>query len=128
MKNETDPTTLVIARKAVIYSYSTLLGLFTVDSLMTLLAGAPGLVVLTLWLIRTVPLLIFLPGLKRKTPRAAAWLCFVILLYFTHAVTVAFVPGELLYGVVYALICTALFSALIAWIRLMRKHHGMTLQ
>lgn len=128
MKNETDPTTLVIARKAVIYSYSTLLGLFTVDSLMTLLAGAPGLVVLTLWLIRTVPLLIFLPGLKRKTPRTAAWLCFVVLLYFTHAVTVAFVPGELLYGVIYALICTALFSALIAWIRLMRKHHGMTLQ
>jgi len=128
MKGTSDPITLAVARKAVMYSYFSLLGLFTVDSIVALLAGAPVLVVVILWLVRILPLLIFLPGMKRQTPRTAAWLCFIVLLYFTHAVTTAFVPGELLYGVTYALICTVLFSALITWIRLMRKYHGISLQ
>ncbi len=126
MPNE--PRSLRGARLAVVYSYTALLGLFTVDTLMSLLAGAPVLVAAILWLVRVVPLLIFLPGIRRQAPRAAAWLCFVLLLYFTHAVSLAFVPGEQLYGVVYTLLCTVLFSALVIWIRLMRKYHGITLQ
>lgn len=123
-----DPASLRGARLAVVSSYFALLGLFTVDALMSLLAGAPVLVAAILWLVRVIPLLIFLPGIRKQAPRAAAWLCFVLLLYFTHAVTTAFVPGELLYGLVYTLLCTALFTALVIWIRLMRKYHGITLQ
>jgi len=123
-----DPASLRGARLAVVSSYFALLGLFTVDALMSLLAGAPALVAAILWLVRVIPLLIFLPGIRKQAPRAAAWLCFVLLLYFTHAVTTAFVPGELLYGLVYTLLCTALFTALVIWIRLMRKYHGITLQ
>ncbi len=125
---ETRPFAVYVARRAVLYSYGSLLGLFTMDAVVKLAAGAPVAVALVLWLVASAPLLLFLPGLRSQSPRAAAWLSFAILLYFIHAVTVAFVPGQALYGSVYALLCAALFSALVYWIRVMRKHYHITLQ
>ncbi len=47
---------------------------------------------LKLWLIQSLPLAIFIPGLlqpqsRYRSWRTYSWLCFVVLLYFTHAVT-----------------------------------------
>ena len=74
-----------------------------------------------------LPLLIFLPGLRRNTLRSYAWLSFVVLMYFTHAVVTAFVPGELFYGLIYSTLCVGLFCALLMYIRMAKKHLGLTL-
>lgn len=50
---------------------------------------------LTIWLIRIVPLLFFVPGLMRNNLRSLTWLCFVCLLYFMMAVTEAMSPLRL---------------------------------
>ncbi len=39
-----------------------------------------------IWALRTLPLLVFLPGLIRDRVRTHIWLCFVILLYFLTVV------------------------------------------
>jgi uncharacterized membrane protein len=124
----TSPASVRIAWRAVLLSYAAILALFTVDGVLTWMRGAPVAVAFVLWALRIIPLAIFLPGLLRRSPRVAAWLSFAILLYFIHAVMTAFVPGEAMYGTVYALLCTALFTAIVLWIRLMRKHHHITLQ
>lgn len=41
---------------------------------------------ITLWLVQSVPLLIFVPGLYRQRFRSYSWVCFVILPYFTWSV------------------------------------------
>jgi len=38
---------------------------------------------LALWIIQCVPLLIFIPGLRKHYYRTYSWLCFVLLFYFT---------------------------------------------
>ncbi len=44
----------------------------------------------SLWLAQCLPLLMFLPGILRTSSdrgwRTYSWLCFVVLVYFTHAV------------------------------------------
>ncbi|MBB3047396.1 putative membrane protein [Litorivivens lipolytica] len=50
---------------------------------------------LTIWLVRIVPLLVFVPGMLKRNPRSLAWLCFVILMYFMIAVTEAMSPLRL---------------------------------
>ncbi|MEX1196300.1 MAG: DUF2069 domain-containing protein [Pseudohongiellaceae bacterium] len=126
--DKSTPLSVVIAWRAVLLSYGAILALFTVDGVMTWMRGAPVAVAFVLWALRVIPLAIFLPGLRRRSPRVAAWLSFAILLYFIHAVTTAFVPGEALYGTVYALLCAAVFTSVVVWIRLMRKHYQITLQ
>jgi uncharacterized membrane protein len=72
---------LSIARALVLATYSGLLLMFT---LLTLFKAEPNW---PLWIVQVVPLLIFAPGLKRGYHRTYSWLCFVVLLYFTWAVT-----------------------------------------
>ena len=49
------------------------------------------------WLVKLVPLLMFLPGMLRDSLRSFIWLCFVSLLYFIALVERVFaVPGGLL--------------------------------
>lgn len=126
--NTTEPNEVRWTWRAVLISYWGLLGLFTIDGVMTWLRGAPVSVALVLWALRIIPLSIFIPGLRRRSPRVAAWLSFAILLYFIHAVMTAFVPGELLYGVIYALLCSAVFTSIVLWIRAMRRHYQISLQ
>lgn len=122
------PPVVKQARMAAMVSYFGIMGLFTGDALVTLFQGAPLGVVIFLWLFRILPLLIFLPGLRKDNLRAHAWLCFVILLYFFHAVVTAFVPGELFYGVIYSVLCTAVFVSSVTYIRVARKYLGLNLQ
>lgn len=121
------PAVVTQSRKAVLAFYFGMLGLFTADAILTLFRGAPLGVAVFLWLFRLLPLLIFLPGLRRNTLRTYAWLSFVVLMYFTHAVVTAFVPGELFYGLIYSFLCIGLFCALLVYIRMAKKHLGMTL-
>lgn len=112
---------------AVMVCYFGMIGLFTVKAVHNLIRGMPITLAIFFWLFSVLPLLIFLPGLRQHNVRTHAWLSFVILLYFAHAVSVAFTAGSLLYGLVFCLLCTALFCALIFHIRTARKHLGLSL-
>ena len=46
----------------------------------------PGGPIATIWVIQLVPLLLVLPGLLQRRPRAFIWLCFILLVYFIRAV------------------------------------------
>mgnify|MGYP000628015196 CR=1 FL=1 len=69
-----------IARAISIASYTALLVLFVYYNL----TSERGSV--TLWVVQSLPLLIFVPGLVLQRYRTYSWLCFVVLLYFTHSV------------------------------------------
>lgn len=121
------PAVVTQSRKAVLAFYFGILGLFTADAILTLFRGAPLGVAIFLWLFRLLPFLIFLPGLRRNNLRTYAWLSFVVLMFFTHAVVTAFVPGELFYGLIYSFLCVGLFCALLMYIRMAKKHLGLVL-
>lgn len=78
-----------IARWVALAGYLLLLLGLTLSTLVWPSRGRDPNVVI--WLIVTVPLLIFLPGLWRARPRTHAWLCFVTLLYFLMAVPNVFI-------------------------------------
>jgi len=48
---------------------------------------------LVVWLVQAIGLLWFLPGLRRGNASSAAWLGYVLMLYFVFAVLSAFAPG-----------------------------------
>ncbi|WP_320818920.1 DUF2069 domain-containing protein [Thalassolituus sp.] len=50
------------------------------------------------WSLRSLPLLLFIPGLLKKSHKAASWLAYVIMLYFVFAITVLFTQGTELWG------------------------------
>ena len=83
------------------------------------LSMTTGLAVTTfvIWLIQSLPLVLFLPGLHRYRIRSYAWLSFVVLMYFVHGVLTAFTPGRLLTGLAEVFFCCLLFVALIVYIR-----------
>lgn len=112
---------------AVMISYFGMIGLFTGKAASNLMRGAPLSVAIFLWLFSVLPLLIFLPGLRQNKVRTHAWLSFVVLLYFAQAVSVAFTSGSLVYGLLFCLLCTALFCTLIVHIRQARKYLGLSL-
>ena len=84
----------------------------------------PGFTLATpvIWLIQTLPLLIFLKGLLQNNLRTYAWMCFVVLLYFTHGVLLAFDPPRRWLGVTEVLLCVIMFVAMILYIRKYREH------
>ncbi|WP_211825760.1 DUF2069 domain-containing protein [Kistimonas asteriae] len=71
---------------------------------------------LLIWLARIGPLLIFIPGVRCKWPRSFAWLCFVVLFYFTSAVVDAFL-GEDISGWIQTTLCVTLFISSMFYIR-----------
>lgn len=84
-------------------------------ALQTLIAPSggrqPNVVV---WLVLSLPLLIFLPGLWRGGIRSFAWLSFVSMLYFAQAVTAIFAGPRFmnvleLSASVALFVCTLLF-------------------
>ncbi len=46
------------------------------------------------WLLRVVPLLLFMPSVLRGSLRAVIWLCFVLLFYFISAVELLFAQPD----------------------------------
>lgn len=121
------PASVNQARQASLMFYFGLLGLFTGKAVVNVISGLPLSVAIFLWLVAILPLSIFIPGLRKNDLRTHAWLCFLILMYFLHAVTVAFTSGTLFYGLLYTLICTGLFCASVTYIKLAKKHLGLKL-
>ena len=89
LKAPTDPqalkTRLRATKAATLSCYTVLLILF---SLPTVFSVPPQ--PLTIWLLKTAPLLVFWPWLRKDRPRAYLGICFVALLYFIAAVESVF--------------------------------------
>lgn len=70
-----------------------------------------------IWLGTLLPLLAFLPGMRRDSLRSFIWLCFVTLLYFIALVERAFAtPGQLLPWLGLAAV-TILFGSAMFYVR-----------
>lgn len=67
---------------------------------------APNIVV---WFVLSLPLLIFIPGLRRHSINSLTWLSFVSLLYFAQSVTSLFVPWWRWLDVVHLVLTVTLF-------------------
>ena len=92
------------------FSYCLLLAQQLVDAWAQ---GAPWIV----WLVKLLPLLIFLPGMLNDNLRSFIWLCFVCLLYFIVLVQRLFVvPGDSL-AVVGTMAVVSLFIAAMLYVR-----------
>ncbi len=70
-----------------------------------------------IWLLYTLPLLGFAPAVLKGTPRPHAWLCFVLLLYFTGAVLTAIQPKLAIYGWIECGLIATLFTSAMMFAR-----------
>lgn len=118
-----EPAIIAQSHRAVIYTYVALLVIFTLYGLWQMINGGNVVAIIVLWIIKTVPLVIFVPGLLARKLRTYAWLSFVSLLYFVQSVQTAFVEDTRLYGIVITLLIAALFCALVVYIRSYRGHY-----
>lgn len=112
------------SRQLVIASYALLLVLLVWNGL----AMEAGTNPLTPILIRTLPLILFLPSIVGKRPRGHAWLSFVSLLYFVQGVMLATLPGQGVLGVAESLVALALFTGCMFYARFrsrqLKAEHG----
>ena len=67
--------------------------------------------------IQMVPLLLVAPGMFAGSPRAHAWTCFIVNLYFVQGVLAAFDPSRMVYGWLQAIISLTLFIAAMLYTR-----------
>lgn len=121
MSSASLPAKIANFRLGVLASFYALVGFFFISTPMMLSALSFG--TLSIALLQTLPLLIFAPGLQSTRLRTYGWMSFVVLLYFTHGVLVAFRPGQLTQGLIEVLLCVALFTFLILFIRQYREHY-----
>lgn len=121
MESNALPADIARTHRLVLANFYALLVYFALYTVLSL--PEPSLAMPVIWLLQTGPLLIFLPGLLRQRPRIYAWLSFVILLYFMHAVLLAFDPARRWLGILEALLCTSMFILLVVFIRRYRNHY-----
>lgn len=114
------PPAMRRTHQAILLCYAAMLVYFAVNSLLAL--GGISLAWPVVWLLQTLPLLLFAPGLIKARPRPHAWLSFAILLYFIHAVLLAFDPARRWLGLIEVLLCVAIFVLLIVFLRQYRAH------
>lgn len=78
------------------------------------LHGARTWVVLS---IQLIPLLLVTPGLITGSPRAHAWTCFIVNLYFIQGVLASIDPARTVYGWIEAIISLTLFISALLYTR-----------
>jgi len=78
------------------------------------LHGARTWVVLS---IQLIPLLLVAPGMISGSPRAHAWTCFIVNLYFIQGVLAAINPARMVYGWLEAIISLTLFISALLYTR-----------
>lgn len=78
------------------------------------LHGARTWVVLS---IQLIPLLLVAPGMISGSPRAHAWTCFIVNLYFIQGVLAAINPARMIYGWLEAIISLTLFISALLYTR-----------
>ena len=100
----------MLARRSRLITLICLTGLLVVVAIDTLIMPtrdrSPNVVV---WLILSLPLLIFVPGVRRGSVNSFAWLSFVSLLYFAQSVTSLFLPWWRWLDVVHLILTVTLF-------------------
>lgn len=94
---------LVWGRSVFALSYLGLLGLF---ALLNLVRESGSW---QLWLVQTLPLAIFIPGLLRQRYRTYSWICFAVLMYFTWSVTNAMAPWARWWDLLIVLLTVSIF-------------------
>ncbi len=72
---------------------------------------------ITIWLIRELPVLMFIGAVFRQQLKGIVWLCFVSLLYFAMAVTEAMSPFAIWMNYVELALVVVLFCSATAFIR-----------
>lgn len=88
-------------------------------------SGLSLLASLIVWLVQALGLLWFVPGLRRGNASSAAWLGYVLMLYFVFAVLAAFAPG--LRGqlaIIECLLITGVFVLTIRFVKAKRATQG----
>lgn len=76
---------------------------------------------LLIWLIQTLPLWLFVPGLHAGRARSGVWLGFVLMFYFVFAVLKAFAPGlHGLLATVEAVLISGVFMLVIRFVKAQR--------
>ncbi len=104
-----------LALRLCLACYGALLALYLGKTLLWPMGGRDPNVVM--WAIHTLPLLPFLPGLRRGDARTCAWLAFAILLYFMQTVLGLFSPHPSPYHWLALVLIVALFTAATLFIR-----------
>jgi len=122
----TPPRLIEQSHRVVILSYGSLLAVFALYALWQVVNDGNAVAVLVLLIIKTLPLVIFIPGLRVRRLRTYAWLSFVSLLYFIQSVQTAFTQDGRLYGIVCTLIIATLFCALVMYIRSYRGFYKVS--
>lgn len=69
------------------------------------------------WLVRVLPLLIFLPGMLADKPRSYIWLCFVCLLYFVTLVERLFIDPANVVAILAMISLTSVFVSAMLYVR-----------
>lgn len=78
----TDTDAIILQKKLHLGRMLTLgcyIGLLVLFALLNLLRETGSI---KLWMLQSIPLLIFIPALRNETHRSYSWLCFVALMYF----------------------------------------------
>jgi len=70
------------------------------------------------WIIRIIPLLLFMPSVARDNLRAVIWLCFVVLFYFISSVELVFAQPSDPVAVIGIIAVVFLFSSATLYIGL----------
>ncbi len=123
---DTPPAVIATAYRAVVALYSALLATFVLYAFWQIPGGNLTAIVVLL-LIKSLPLLIFVRGLRARSLRTCAWLSFAVLLYFIQGVQTAFTEQARVYGIIVTLELSALFCALVVYIRSYRSFYKTSL-
>jgi uncharacterized membrane protein len=92
-------------------SITSYVGLFILMVASVISSNAPAEVSrLLMYSIKLIPLIIFIPGMLKMSPRTHVWLCFVVLFYFTQSVVNVWLSHWHWFDVLNCLMTISLFS------------------
>ena len=110
---------LPVSHRLAIMCFYCLLLVFLYSSFLITPVTTPSKIII--WLIQTIPLLIFCFGLHMRHLRSMIWLSFISLIYFTHGILVTLQTGRLALGLTETLLSSGLFISLVLYIRSNQK-------
>lgn len=107
------------------YALLALLAWLAVEALMQAPEGTSAAALLIGWLLHSLGLLVFLPGIRAGRARSAVWLAFVLLFYVISSVLSAFAPGlPGLLAQVETVLIIGLFVLTIRYVKIRRATQG----
>lgn len=114
------------AWQVMIASYVSLIVLFLISTFMsppeTITSGV--MLVLSglgIWLFKILPLLLVIPGLLKRSHKAASWLAYVTMLYFVIGVLLVFTPEATLVGWLIVALAFVIFLSSLLYTRWQKR-------